>query len=101
MDNDEIKKFIKKHSPLFWYIPENRKEGISLEVLVEFVLNNGDLNTVKELFNLLGIEKVAEIFYKTINISPRRRGNYHELTLNYFDLVFKRYTQRNLNKTTN
>jgi hypothetical protein len=91
MNSPEIKQFIKENSTLFWYIPENKKEDISPEVLVETILNYGDMNAVKKLFNLFGIKRVAEIFFISINLSERRKGNFHELTINYFTHFFKRY----------
>lgn len=91
MNSPEIKDFIKQYGSLFWYIPEDRKKDISLSVLVETILNYGDMKSVKQIINLLGINKVADIFFKSINYSERRKGNYHELSLNYFTLVFKRY----------
>jgi hypothetical protein len=91
MNSPEIKEFIRENSALFWYIPENKKVEISPEVLVETILNYGDLSAVKKLFTLFGIKKVAEIFFNSINLSERRKGNFHELTINYFTHLFKRY----------
>ena len=91
MNSPEIKAFIRENSSLFWYTPEDKKEEISPEFLVETILNYGDLMMVKELFGLLGIKKVAEIFFHSITLSDRRKGNFHELTVNYFTLLFKRY----------
>jgi len=91
MNSPEVKAFIRQHSSLFWYIPEDKKEEISPDVLVEFILNYGDMEAVKGLFSLYGIDKMAEIFFNSINLSERRRGNYNELTLNYFTLLFKKY----------
>ena len=91
MNSTEIKEFIRLNSSLFWYTPEYKKEDISLEFLVETILNYGDLMAVKQLFELLGIKTVAEIFFNSINLSERRKGNFHELTLNYFTILLKRY----------
>ena len=91
MNNPEIKAFIHENKSLFWYTPEEKKEDISLEFLVETILNYGDLPAVKKLFELIGMKKVAGIFFDSINLSDRRKGNFHELTINYFSLVFKRY----------
>jgi hypothetical protein len=91
MNSPEIKAFIREHSSLFWYTPEDKKEDISLEFLVETILNYGDLNTLKQLFDLIGIKKTAGIFFHSINLSDRRKGNFHELTVNYFSLLFQRY----------
>ena len=87
MNSPEIKQFIRENSSLFWYIPEKEKENISHEVLVEFILNYGDEKSVKKLFDLLGIEKVADIFYRQSN---RPRQNYLKLVKNFFDLYFQR-----------
>lgn len=91
MNSPEIKAFIREHSSLFWYTPEDRKEDISLEFLVETILNYGDLTALKQLFDLIGIDKAAEVFFHSINLSDRRKGNFHELTVNYFSLLFERY----------
>ena len=96
MNSPEIKQFIREHSSLFWYTPEDKKEEISVEFLVETILNYGDKNAVIQLFRLLGINKVAEVFFNSINISQRRKGNYHELTVNYFTYVFRKYAQKNI-----
>ena len=91
MNSPEIKAFIHENRSLFWYTPEDKKEEISLEFLVETILNYGDLSAVKRMFELIGIKKVAVIFFNSINLSDRRKGNFHELTINYFTLLFKRY----------
>lgn len=96
MRSQEVKDFIRKNSHLFWYTPENKKEDISDEFLVETILNYGTMETVKELFSILGIQNVADIFNHTIRLSERRKGNYNELTLNYFTLLFDKYAQRNI-----
>lgn len=91
MNTPEIKAFILENSSLFWYTPQDKKEDISHELLVETILNYGSLPAVKKLFKIMGIKKVAEVFYYSIGLSERRRGNYHELTINYFTLLFQRY----------
>ena len=91
MNSPEIKAFIRENKTLFWYTPEDKKEEISLEFLVETILNYGDLKSVKKLMELIGIKKVAEIFFYSINLSDRRKGNFHDLTINYFTLLFTRY----------
>jgi hypothetical protein len=91
MNSPEKKQYIRKLGTLFWYIPENKKEEISHEVLVESILNYGDKDAVIQLFQLLGLKNVAEIFEKSINLSERQRGNYYELTINYFTHFFREY----------
>ena len=95
MNSPELKAFIRKHSSLFWYIPEDKKEDISHDVLVEFILNYGDLEAVKELLSIMGINSVAKTFFESINLSERRKGNYNELTLNFFSIFFSKYVQGN------
>ncbi len=94
MNDPEIKKFIKENSSLFWYIPEEEKTDISHEVLVEFILNYGDEKSVKKIFELLGIDNVAKIFYKQIR---NKRVNYQKRTINYFSKYFDRYAHGNFN----
>ncbi len=45
--NDHIKQFIREHSSLFWYIREDAKENISLEILVETILSFGNSNDIR------------------------------------------------------
>jgi len=100
MNSPEVKAFIRQHSSLFWYIPEDKKEDVSPDVLVEFILNYGDMDSVKGLFSIYGIDKIAEIFFNSINLSERRKGNYYELTLNYFTILFNKYAPRDINTKT-
>jgi len=86
--SEEIKKFIREHSSLFWYIKEDAKERISLDSLVEHILNYGNIEDVKTLIELLGIKKVSKIFFKQIN---RKRCNYFPKVKNYFTLYFNRH----------
>lgn len=96
MNSPEIKQFIREHSNLFWYTPEDKKEDISPEFLVETILNYGDKDSVIQLIQFLGMNKVADVFFNSINRSARRKGNYHEITVNYFTHVFKKYAHRNI-----
>ncbi len=91
MNSPKIQNFILEHSNLFWFTPEEQKGKISKEVLVETILNYGDLAAIKQMMKLLGVRKSAQIFFDSINKSDRRKGNYHELTVNYFTLFFNRY----------
>jgi hypothetical protein len=91
MRTPEIKKFIDDHQYLFWYSPAPKSETVSDELLVEMVLNYGSMDDVRGLFTVMGINGVAKIFFDSIGKSERRKGNYHELTLNYFTLLFTRY----------
>ncbi len=53
--------FIEKHKHLFWYTPEDKKAGISDEMLMENVINYCDLNTIKELFAIWGMQKSKRV----------------------------------------
>jgi len=88
MNNPEVKKFIRKHSSLFWYIPEDKKEDISEEVLVEFILNYGNLDDIKKLIEILGIQEIARTFFAA---KGRRKFNYFPEIYNFFYLYFKKY----------
>jgi hypothetical protein len=84
---DEIQKLISEHSHLFWWVPEEKKKSLSLDAIVEAILNYGDLESVKKLFEAIGEEKASEIFYK--NTKNRRRINYFPEVVNYFNLYFE------------
>ena len=88
--NFEINKFIQENSSLFWWIKTEEKINISINALVEAVLNYGNEKSVKRLFDLVGIEKVADIFYRQIS---GKRSNYHKRTKHFFKIYFKRHAQ--------
>ena len=69
MRTPEIKQFILKHSDLFWYIPQDKKENISDELLVETILNYVDKEAFIQLTDLKGINNEANSFFNSINIS--------------------------------
>ena len=93
MRPESLKNFIRENGYLFWYTPEDKGENVTDELLVETMLNYGNLDQIKNLFNLMGMRNVAQIFFDSINLSERRKNNYHELTLNYFTLFFNRYAR--------
>ena len=92
MNSPEIKQFIKENASLFWWINEDEKKNISLNLLVEAILNYGDEKTVKRLFELVGLNQVAEIFYKH---TTGLRSNYFPRTQHFFNLYFQKHTQGN------
>ena len=49
MRSPQVKDFILNHSNLFWYTPQEKKEDISDEFLVETILNYGDTDAFIEL----------------------------------------------------
>jgi hypothetical protein len=91
MRSKEIKRFIEDRKHLFWYSPPPKSETVSDELLIEIILNYGSMDDVRALFSVMKINNVARIFFDSINKSDRRKENYHELTRNYFTLLFNRY----------
>lgn len=91
--------YIKQHASLFWYTPEAKKREISDSLLVETILNYGTIDDVKALFDLMGIEKVADVFFSA---KGRQKLNYFPQIYNFFTLVFNRYVpQRNPERQAN
>jgi hypothetical protein len=90
MNSPEIVKFIHKHSSLFWYIKD--KESLSIDAIVEATLNYGNRESIKELFDLFGLEKVSQIFNQQLS---RERNNYFPPVKNFFTLYFNRHVQTN------
>lgn len=88
MNNPEVKAFIRQHSSLFWYIPEDKKEDIGTELLVETILNYGTLDDVRNLFKVFGIKETARVFF---DAEGRKKLNYYPEVYNFFSLYFKKY----------
>ena len=89
-----LKQFTRKHSDLFWSVPENKKEDISESVLIEHILNYGTLNDFNELVSIVGLFHLANLFR---NHSGRRKLNYYPEIYNFFKLYFDRYAPANPN----
>lgn len=90
-DNKALKELIENNKHLFWFTPEDKRDQISEDQLVETILNYGDEKAVKQLLDIMGTDQVAAIFKKHITLSERRKNNYHELVINFFQLYFKRH----------
>jgi len=86
MRRNELLDLVKTKPYLFWDV-ENL-ESLSDEAIVEAILSRGDFDDFLKLIELMGMERVAEIFYKQIS---RKRKNYSKKTENYFRLFFERY----------
>jgi len=93
LNSPEIKKFIKENSHLFWYINQGDKEQLSIGVVVETILNYGNRESIKKLFDLVGIKKVSEVFEEQLS---NNRNNYFPPVKNYFQLYFTRHVQRDI-----
>ncbi len=86
-ENPDIKELIQENSHLFWWITPEERKNVDLAFLVEAILNYGNEKSVRKLFDLVGIKKVAEIFHRQNSGS---RSNYHPRTKHYFELYFQR-----------
>ncbi len=93
MNSPEIKQFIREHSALFWYTPEDKKEEISHELLIETTLNYGELNDIKRLVEIMGMERISEVFF---NLEGRKKLNYYPEIFHYFSLLFRKYAHRDI-----
>lgn len=85
MTRDEL---IQKNKHLFWYIKKESLYNISDDVLVEFIINYGEMEAVKELIQVLGMENLKKV-YK--NITGKRVGNYLPASLHFLKLIVERY----------
>ena len=94
MRSTVLQNFIIKNEALFWSIKKDELQNISLDLIVEIILNYGNETSVRELFDIIGLKKVSELFYKQ---TSRTRNNYHPRTKHYFTLYFKKYVQRSFN----
>ena len=88
MRTPELKAFIRQNSALFWYIPEDKKEDVSDELLVETILNYGTLEDFRRLERLMGRSKLSAVF---MNLEGRKKGNYFPEIYNFFYLYFSKY----------
>lgn len=77
---------MRKRKHLFW--STKNYDGLSNGAVVEGILNYGDMNDVRELISLLGIQEVARVFRDNTN---RARVNYRPEVINYFQLYFQKY----------
>ena len=84
----EIKAFIREYSFLFWYTPEQEKQNLSHELLVEHVLNYGDLDAIRKLFSVMGISNVASVFF---GMKERKALNYYPEIHSFFTTFFSKY----------
>jgi len=89
VNNDTLKEFINRHSLLWWWVPDEKKENLSLKSVVGAILNYGSLSDIKELFELFGLTTVADVFYEATN--NQQRSNYSPEIENFFKLYFERH----------
>lgn len=92
MRSPELKAFIQQHSALFWYTPQDKKEDISDELLIETTLNYGTIDDFIQLKKIMGGSNLADIF---MGLKGRKKMNYYPEIYNFFYLYFQKYAQRN------
>jgi hypothetical protein len=57
-------------------------------LLVETILNYGDMDAVRKLVRLMGVKQVAAVFF---GAKGRKELNYFPEIRSYFTLVFNKY----------
>lgn len=92
----DIKNLIRQNSHLFWFVPGEKKEHLSKEVVLETIFNYGDMTAVKKLIKIIGFKEAKQIFHNLMQLSDRRKGNFHELTANFFNEYFERNSSGNI-----
>ena len=88
--NKELKEFIKEHKELFWYTPEEKKEEVSLELLLETILNYGSMKDSLQLIKMIGPDKTLRILQ---SVTGRKKMNYYPEIYNFFKLYLSRNAQ--------
>lgn len=91
MNSNKIKKYIHQHSSLFWYIPEDKKEDISKQLLVETIFNYGSLSDALKLIEMMGKNNVYKILK---NMKGRKKMNIYPEIFNFFILYLEKNAQR-------
>jgi hypothetical protein len=79
--------FIEKNKHLFWYIKPEKIKDIGNEVLVEFILNYGTWEDVKELIKILGYPELKRVYE---GITDRKIGNYFPPVYNFLTLIVQK-----------
>lgn len=87
----QLKTLIRRNAHLFWYTKDSEKENLPLPVVLEFFINYGSREAIKELFSIVGIKKAAEVFFEQVKKSDRSANNYETLSRNFFTLYFQKY----------
>lgn len=86
-----LSQLVQDNRPLFWSIGEKNLDKIDDFSVVETILNFGDLSSVKELFEVMGLSEVSQIFYSQLSA---KRNNYYPQVSHFFDLYFTRHVQK-------
>lgn len=78
---------------LFWGVGD--KQELSVHVMIETIIANGDFDDFKVLIGILGMEKVAKVFRTKIQ-NPRH--NFRDKTVNFFQLYFDKHVPEYFDK---
>ena len=84
----QMRNFILDHKTLWWWVAESDLEQLSLSSIVEAILNYGSEQDVADLFKIVTVSKVSEIF-KAGNQGIR--SNYQPEVITYFESYFIRH----------
>jgi hypothetical protein len=82
---------VKDNRSLFWSVGEEKLQDLDEPAVVETILNLGNIRDLKKLFEILGTEKVADIFYFQLS---QKRNNYYPQVSYFFDKYFRRHVQK-------
>ena len=93
MHNPSLHKLIDDNRNLFWSVRREDLNKLSREAVVEIFLNYANIKEIRTLIEIIGIQEVAQVFYRQIG---KKRINYNKRTINYFNLYFKRHAQGNI-----
>jgi hypothetical protein len=99
MTDPRLYQLVKANRALFWSVGDDNLDKLDESSIVEGFLNFGNENNVKALFDILGTNNVAKIFYDHVS---RPRHNYYAQPAHYFKLYFSRHApQTNPHSTAN
>ncbi len=84
----QMRNFILAHKTFWRWVAESDLEQLSMSSIVEAILNYGSEQDVADLFKIVTVSKVSEIF-KAGNQGIR--SNYQPEVITYFESYFKRH----------
>ena len=85
---DKVRLIIKQKPYLMW--STRSYNNLSLQSMVEAILNYGNWQDFKQLKEILGINELASVFEQIIK---NNRNNLRPQTVNYFKKYFNKYAQ--------
>jgi len=71
LPGNSLKSIIQQQKHLFWWVPENKLAHLSIDAVVEAVLNNGNEKAVRHLFDILGVETTKKPVLSAPEIWPK------------------------------